>query len=137
MEQAFSKDNYEPDLEPSNDEAAEKTSPLHSLSDDATALFEDGKTYLQAELAYQRSRGSFVANRVKSLAIFAIGALALLHLALIALVVGLVIALIPVVGPWAATGIVVTVLLVGAAILALLLKSRANDIRQAFSEGSS
>ena len=137
MDQAFSNDTYEPDLEPSNDEAAEETSPLHSLTDDATALFEDGKTYLQAELAYQKSRGRFVAGRAKSLAVFAIGALALLHLALIALVVGLLIALIPAVGPWAATGIVVAVLLIGAALLALSLKSKANDIGQAFSEGSS
>ncbi|MCH2488193.1 MAG: hypothetical protein MK010_10690, partial [Erythrobacter sp.] len=37
----------------------------HSLTDDIFALFDDGKTYVEAEIAFQKSRSSFVANRAK------------------------------------------------------------------------
>ena len=133
MEQPVSGRTFE--HEPEYVEAAEETSPLHSLTDDVRALFEDGKTYAQAELAYQKSRGRFVADRAKSVAVFGIGALALVHLALIALVIGLIIALIPLVGPWLATGIVVLALLVGAAVLGFILKGKLADIGTAMSDG--
>jgi len=33
----------------------------HSLLDDVGAMFSDGRTYLEAELAFQKSRGGFAA----------------------------------------------------------------------------
>ena len=133
MEQALKDRSYETD-ETLDSEAAEETSPLHSLTDDVMALFEDGKTYVQAEVAYQKSRGGYVANRLKGAALFGAGAFAFLHLALIALTVGLVIALAQVVGPWIATAIVVVVMLVIGIVLALAVKSKVEDMRQAFAE---
>ena len=110
--------------------------PGPSLTDDLMALLDDGKTYAEAELAYQRTRLRFSANRIKGIVGFGLAAFGVFHLALIALAVGLVLALIPLVGPWAATAIV-TVALIGAGLLLLsLVKSRIDAIRDAFSERS-
>ncbi|HTM95592.1 MAG TPA: phage holin family protein [Croceibacterium sp.] len=77
-----------------------------SLLDDVGAAIEDGKTYLEAELAYQRTRAAFAADRAKDAAVFAAlgGALALL--ALVALTIGLVIALVPLLTAWGAAAVV-------------------------------
>lgn len=105
-----------------------------SLADDLLALFEDGKTYAEAEVAYQKSRAGYTANRLKSAVALGFGAFGVLHLALIALTVGLVIALIPLVGPWIATAIVSLTLIVVGVVLLRMLKTRIDDIRAAFSD---
>ena len=121
-------DSYEPDHED-----GETAGP--SLTDDILALLEDGKTYAEAEMAYQKSRAGFAANRATGAIAFGLGAFGVLHLALIAMTVGLVIALAPLVGPWIATAIV-TVALVGLGVFFIMqLKSRLEEIRDAFSEG--
>ena len=43
-------------------------------ADDVEALIEDGKTYLETELVYQKTRAAFVADRAKGAFIY--GALA-------------------------------------------------------------
>lgn len=105
-----------------------------SLMADLDALFADGKTYLEAELAYQKSRAGYAANRLKWTAIYGAVAFGLLHLALIGLTVGLVIALVPLVGPWLATAIVVAVLLAGTAFFVVKLRAKLADIRAAFED---
>lgn len=105
-----------------------------SLTDDVFALFDDGKTYIQSEIQYQKTRVAFAADRGKSGIVYGIGALALLHLALVALVVGLVIALTPVVGPWLATIIVVALLAVGGIVLALSAKKKFAGLAAAYRE---
>lgn len=105
-----------------------------SLMEDLDALFSDGKTYLQAEVTYQKSRAGYAANRLKWTAIYGAAAFALLHLALIGLTVGLVIALTPLTGPWIATGIVVALLLAGAVVFVLKLRARLTDIRGVFED---
>lgn len=77
-----------------------------SLLEDFEAAVEDGKTYLEAELTYQKTRAAFAADRAKDAAIFAAlgGSLALL--ALVALTVGLVIALVPLLTAWGAAAAV-------------------------------
>lgn len=105
-----------------------------SLTDDLFALLEDGRTYAEAEVAFQKSRASFVANRTKGAIAFGLGAFGVFHLALIALTVGAVFALVPLVGPWAATAIVTVALVVAGLVLLRLLKGRIDDIRDAFSE---
>lgn len=102
--------------------AGDPVSPSPSLADDITALLDDGRTYLEAEVQYQKSRAAFALNRGKSGAVYGIAALALLHLALVALVVGLVIALSPLITPWGATAAVVAALALGAAFLGLKAK---------------
>jgi hypothetical protein len=109
--------------DPAGDETPAAT-PDHSLRDDVRAVIEDGKTYLEAELQFQKSRAAFVADRSRSGAIYAVGALLLLHLALITLAIGLVFALSRVFGPWGATGIVVGVLVIGGVVLGLAAKRR-------------
>lgn len=113
--------------------AAMPTEP--SLMADIDALITDGKTYLEAELAYQKSRAGFTANRLKAVAFYGAAAFGLLHLALIALTVGAVLALIPIAGPWLATGIVVALLLLGALVFVLRLRGKLGDIRSVFDEG--
>ncbi|MEP5939059.1 MAG: phage holin family protein [Erythrobacter sp.] len=103
-----------------------------SLSDEILALVDDGKTYAEAELAFQKSRAGFVANRTKDAALFGMFALGFVHLALIALVVGVLIALTPVIGPWGATAAVVGALLLMAVILLLFMRSRGIEIADAF-----
>lgn len=105
-----------------------------SLADDVFALLEDGKTYAEAEVAFQKSRAGFAANRLKGAIVFALGAFGVFHLALIAGTVGLVIALAPLIGPWAATAVVTAGLIILGITLVWLLKGRIDDIRDAFSE---
>ncbi|AXK42523.1 phage holin family protein [Erythrobacter aureus] len=105
-----------------------------SLTDDVLALLEDGKTYAEAELRFQKSRAGYIGNRFKGALAFGLGAFGVFHLALIAATVGLVIALAPIVGPWGATAIVTLALIAGGVFLLRLLKGRLDDIRDAFEE---
>ena len=104
----------------------------HSLTDDIFALFDDGKTYVEAEIAFQKSRSSFVANRAKLAAAYGAAAFGVLHLALIALTVGTLIALAPLVGPWIATAIVGGILIILGIVCLRMLKGKIDDIRDAF-----
>jgi hypothetical protein len=81
--------------------------PLRSLQDDVEALIEDGRTYLEAEIAYQRSRAVYVVDEAKTAFIYVVAAALLAALTLIGLTVGLIIALATVIGAWAASGVVV------------------------------
>ena len=108
-----------------------------SLVDDVFALIEDGKTYAEAEVRFQKSRAGFVGNRIKGAIAFGLGAFGVFHLALIAATVGLVIALAPIVGPWGATAIVTLALIAAGIALLWLLKGRLDDIRDAFDDGES
>ncbi|WP_279351190.1 phage holin family protein [Erythrobacter litoralis] len=127
-----STDIPEPEFDPAdaNDQATS------SLTDDVASLYSDGKTYAQAELAYQKTRARFVSDRVKGAAVFAVGALGAIHLALIAFTVGLVLALATLVGFWIATLLVVLLYVVGAIVLVLKLKAKVEDIREAMAEKS-
>jgi uncharacterized membrane protein YqjE len=87
---------------------------LRSLREDVEALIDDGKTYLEAELIYQKTRAAFVADRAKDAALFAVLAAAFGVLALIGLTVGLIIALTPLMTAWGASALVVALLLIGA-----------------------
>jgi hypothetical protein len=90
------------------DEAAEN----RSLIDDVEVLIEDGKTYLEAELNYQKTRALFAGDRAKGVALYALAALIFAWMALIGLTIGLIFALTPAIGPWGATGAVVIAWLV-------------------------
>lgn len=77
----------------------------------ARALLEDGQSLLEAELAFQKARAGFVLGRAKSIVALGALALALLFFALMALVVGLLLALATMIGPWGALAVVVLGLL--------------------------
>jgi hypothetical protein len=106
-----------------------------SLTDDLVALLDDGKTYVEAEVQYQKTRAAFTLDRGRSGALYALAALTFVWLALVGLVVGLIIALSPEIGPWAATGVVVLALLGGGAIFALLARAKFARLAAAFREG--
>lgn len=117
-----------------NHEGAEPSAPVGSLSEDVVALYQDGKTYVAAEMAFQKTRLAFAADRGKSGILLGVSALAVLHLALIGLVVGLIFALSPLITPWGATALVVGILLAAGVVLALKAKSRFERITNAFKE---
>jgi hypothetical protein len=89
--------------------AAGGDAPDRSLLEDVETAIDDGRTYLEAELAYQKTRAVFIADRAKDAAVFAAIGGSLAVLALVALTVGLVIALVPYLTAWGAT-LAVTVL---------------------------
>lgn len=122
--------------DPLDQGADEQSVPVGSLSDDVAALIDDGKTYVAAEMAFQKTRIAYAADRGKSGIAMGVAALAAVHLALIGLVVGLIIALSPLITPWGATALVVGVLLVVGAILALKAKTRFESLAGAFKEAS-
>ena len=124
-------------IDPVNGEATtetetEKTPP--PLKEEIAALVEDGKIYAEAELAFQKTRLSFAADRGKSALILGVLAFGFAHLMLIALVVGSMIALAPMVGGWAAMGIVVGTLLLAIIIFGLIIRSKIKDVTQAFAK---
>lgn len=105
--------------EPSDDSRPVETGDeTRSLIKEIEALIGDGKTYLEAELGFQKSRAAFVADRAKSAIVFGAAAALLALLALVGLAVGAIIALAPILTPWGSTALVVAILLALAALAA-------------------
>lgn len=105
-----------------------------TLFEETSALIEDGRTYVEAELAFQKTRAKLAGRLAGASLGLVVLALILLHIALLALAVGLVIALAPVVTIWGAIGIVVGALLIGVIWLGLMAKARAEKLGSLFSE---
>jgi len=103
-----------------------------SLAEDIAALASDGRTYVEAEIAFQKSRAAYSASHGKSAALFGLFALGFVHLALIGLVVGALFALAPLLTPWGATATVVGALLLGALVLLLMMRRHTRAIGDAF-----
>jgi VIT1/CCC1 family predicted Fe2+/Mn2+ transporter len=98
-----------------------------SLSEDLRLLVEQGKEFARAELDWQKARAKYAGQQAGIVAGVAALAAAFFLFALVALVVGAVIALAPVIGAWLATAAVAGTLAVVALMLALIamLKARA------------
>ncbi|MBN8501760.1 MAG: phage holin family protein, partial [Sphingomonadales bacterium] len=77
-----------------------------SLVADVRQLVDDGRTLLEAELAYHKSRAVVASQAAKGVAGWGALALALVFFALMALVLGLVLALVPALGALGATAAV-------------------------------
>lgn len=92
---------------------------LSALRDDMTALVEAARNYAEAEIAFQKTRAALVGKHGARALGMLVLALVLLHIALIALAVGAVIALAPLVTIWGAIAIVVGVMLIGVAVLVM------------------
>lgn len=95
-----------------------------SLVDDVKQLASDGRTLLEAEFAYQKSRAAVAGAGIKGITGWAALALALVFFALMALVMGLVLGLTELIGAWAATAVAVLVLLAAAGLSALAASRR-------------
>lgn len=101
------------------DEAAER-----SLVDDVRQLVEDGRTLVEAELAYQKSRAVVAGQAAKSVAAWAALALAMAFFALMALVLGLILILTSLIGPIGAALAVVMGLLFLAGVTGMMALRR-------------
>lgn len=88
-----------------------------SLSGDLRQLADDARAVAQAEVAYQKSRAAFAGQEIKGIALVGLLAAALVFFALMALTVGLVIALTPLITAWGATAVVAGGLLIIAMLL--------------------
>lgn len=121
-------------VDPSFDDAPKNSGPERSLTDDIDALIDDGKTYVEAELAYQKTRLSYAADNGKSGVGFVLAAFAFLHLALIGLVVGAIFSLAAIIGPLWSTVAVVGVLLLGVMVFGLAAKKRFSKAADAFQD---
>lgn len=106
-----------------------------SLLSDVEALVADGKTYAEAELAFQKTRLLYASDKVKAAAIFTGIAAVFVVMAIVALVLGAVLALTPLIGALGATAAVFLALLVCAGVLVMLAKSRITDLIRAFEAG--
>jgi hypothetical protein len=95
-----------------------------SLAEDLRQLAEDGKAYAEAELAFQKSRAALAGQGIKGIAIFGLLAAALVFFALMALTLGLVLALTPLLGAWGAMGASFAGLLVLAGICTMVASLR-------------
>lgn len=106
-----------------------------TLRDDVTALIDDARTYAEAEIAFQKTRAGLAGKATGRAIVLLVLALVLLHIAVIALAVGAVIALAPLVTIWGAIAIVVGVLLAGVAILVLFAARDGKALAAMFSSG--
>ena len=116
------------------DDEEEATGANGSLTDDIAALISDGKTYAEAEMAFQKARLSFSAGKARSAALLWLLAIALAHLALVALVVGAVIALSPILTPIGATLLVTAILVLSAILFVRMANRRIKALTDAFQE---
>lgn len=89
----------------------EEDAAERSLVADVRQLVEDGRTLVEAEIAFQKSRAMVAGEAAKGVAGWGALALALVFFALMALVLGLVLALVPALGALGATAAVVVGLL--------------------------
>lgn len=111
---------------------AEAADALTGLREEIALLAEDARTYVEAEVAFQKTRAAVAGKTVGRAAALLVLALVLLHIALIALAVGAVIALAPLVSIWGAIAIVVGILLVVVAALVLAARKDANLVASLF-----
>lgn len=101
------------DHAPSPGEAAAaiaENSGLRSLAGDLRELADDAQTLVEAELAYLSARAAYAWNRGRGIAIWLIVAAMAAFFTAVALVVGLLLALVPYIGVWGALAFVATAL---------------------------
>lgn len=108
--------------------------PLHdeTILEELGAIIDDARLYAAAELAFQKTRAGLLGKNIAIAAGSIVIALILLHIAIIALAVGLVIALEPLVSIWGAIAIVVGVMLLGVGWLGWVALGRARVIGEMF-----
>ena len=115
-----------PLIKPSTGGAAQR-----SLVEDIKDLASDGRTFVEAELAYQKSRAAVAGAGAKGIAGWASLALALVFFALMALVLGVLLGIAEFIGIWAATGVTVLVVLSAAGLAGLAANRRWQRMRAA------
>ena len=107
------------------------------LVDEVSHLLEDGISYAKAEAAFQKTRATLVGKLLGMAAGFGVVALVVANIALIALAIGLIMALAPLITIWGAVAVVVLLLLAITAVLALQAKSRVDKAMTLFGNDGS
>ena len=115
---------------PSPMESATHDSATQTLIGDLRALLDVGKAYASAELDWQKARAGRAVRGVRSILLLGLLALALVFFALMALVLGVILALTPLLTPIGATVIVVVALIVLALVSVGLAASRWKAMRR-------
>ncbi len=113
----------------SSEEAAER-----SLKDDLRQLALDARALADAEVSYQKSRAAFAGRETKWIAVLGVVAAVFAFFALVALTVGLVIALTPLLTAWGATAAVFGGLLGVALVCGLIAARRWSHMRETLAE---
>lgn len=93
-----------------------------SFAQDLRLLAEEARALAQAELAFQKTRAAYVGAEVRAITMLGALGAAFVFFALMALIVGFVIALGSLLGPWAA--MVVATLVIGGVAAGLMLLAR-------------
>ena len=105
-----------------------------SLAEDLRQLIDDGRALAEAEFAWQKSRAAFAGQSAGGIALWAALAAVLVVFALMALTVGLVIALTPHLTALGAAGAVFAGLLLAALIAAAIASARWRRVKRALAE---
>lgn len=95
-----------------------------SLVEDVRLLIGEARTFAQAEVAYQKTRAAYVGAQTKAIAVLGLGAAVLVVFAVMALVLGAVIAVGTLIGPWLAMIVVPLVILIVAAVMGISARNR-------------
>lgn len=111
-----------------------ETAGGRSFLSDLATLIEDGRTFAEAELAYQKGRLTYAGKRGLRVAIGVLLAAVCAVFSLFALVIGLIIGLAPYLTIWGATGALIIGLLGMALICLLIARHNARRIGAAFKE---
>lgn len=106
--------------------------PKPGMIDQLRGLYADGREMIDAEIGFQKARIGAVGRQVRTMALLAIVGLILISCALIALVVGTMIALIPELGAWGAMAATVVGTLVLAGICLWLAAGRVSKVSALF-----
>lgn len=105
-----------------------------TLAEDLRLLAKDARALAEAELAFQKTRAAYAGAEVRGIVVLGAIAAALAFFALMAFVVGAVIALSPVLTPWGATAAVTLALLLAAALLGLTAKAKLGRMMKTVSD---
>lgn len=99
------------------------------------ALIEDGQTLVEAEIAYRKAQAAYGLGEAKAIAVLLLLGLAFGFFTLLAIVVGLLLALARYVGVWGALGLVGGALAVLAALCLWKAAKRMKSVKAALGEG--
>ncbi|WP_164114489.1 phage holin family protein [Sphingorhabdus sp. Alg239-R122] len=99
-------DSADADIPVADSDTAESTGSHQSLSAELRGLIDDLQTTVESELEFHRTRISYTINQSKHISALMVGVGIFGSVAVMALVLGLLLALIPLVGNWIAIAIV-------------------------------
>lgn len=107
-----------------------------SLADELRALIAEARAAFDSEIAFQKARVSLAAKLAARIAGFGMLVLALLFFVLMALVVGLLLALAPMLTAWGALAAVVAGLLLATALTGLAVRAALRRLMRILGKGA-